>query len=349
KNQSQLERFIQEEWSIDSRTQIDLQNIETIGAAYFSVNYQFHEKADISLATRYEYWRQDFSDNTTDRRAGRLFPSAGFTYDISATQQFNLSYTSRINRPNFSDLASYLRYSDPISFFTGNPRLRPTISHRVAARYRLGSVQWGIAYQYEDNPIAHYQLGREEGNDFILVLPQNVDYQRAIEGQINLPIDIKPWWSMSLNATLGLRVIRVNHTRVPAKASYTTTTVNGNQQFSLPKDWSIEVSGWYNSGFFVGSTKFRGFGAINLGIKKELPLSKGSLQLSVEDLFKTQLFRSSFGYLGEQYFDILGDVRFRSEAGRYRIIRLSYFRSFGSGRQTIAQRAASDERTRLGN
>ncbi len=330
-NEGYLERLTQGEWLADPRTALTLRNQEYIYAAYLGGSRKIGERGKLSVAARYEYWIQRFSNATEDRYTGRLFPNLTYEHTFSETNRLVLSYSTRIERPNYQDLTANLAYSGPISFFSGNASLRPAIVRRYTARQQLGSLSLSLAYLREQSPIARYQFTSDESGTFIVVLPRNLDYQNSLELQLTLPWEPAAWWSMSNSALVAYRKFALSYTLSPITKSYRTVTLNTTQDFTLPANFSLELSGWYNAGFYSGATTYRGFGAVNAGLRKELPGRWGSLNLTVEDVGKSQAIRSSVGALTREVFAIDLATTFRPESARYRLFRLTYVRPLGGG------------------
>lgn len=73
-----------------------------------------------------------------------------------------------------------------------------------------------------------------------------------------------------------------------------TTTFNTQNQFTLSKNWSAEISGFYMSGFLEGTIKGQPMWQVSLGLQKQFWEKKASLKLNVRDIFWSQQFRGSF-------------------------------------------------------
>ena len=92
-------------------------------------------------------------------------------------------------------------------------------------------------------------------------------------------------------------------------------------------------------------------GMLNGGIKKSIG-GRGTLQLAVNDLFKTMRYRNQMGGLTREAFDSNFVVDFEPESARSRIWRLTYTYSFGHGSTKGRRgRGAKDleEKARLAN
>jgi hypothetical protein len=251
------------------------------------------------------------------------------TKTISDSKRWDLSYTKRITRPNYSDLASYLNYNSPTSVFSGNPQLLPAITNTINMTYSYKSYSFSLIASQEDTPIARFQVTEDPISDLAIIAPQNLKYQNSIDFQANVPVRITNWWNVQLNGTVGVRQFRLLHTPNQITHDYVHFNMNGSQTIQFPSKFSLEISGWYTSNHFNGSGSVDGFGSINAGIKKEFK-NESSLQFSVTDLFESIHIKSQIGSLTREAYDNVFDVSYRPESAISRIFRVSYSYPFGN-------------------
>jgi hypothetical protein len=173
-------------------------------------------------------------------------------------------------------------------------------------------------------------LTESAARDLLLVSPQNLAWQNNINLQVNAPIRINNWWNMSYGFTGGWRHYKLQHTKLPAEKKYIGYTLNSSQSFLFPKGFSGELSGWYNSASYNGTSRINGYWSMNGGIKKELKNNKGSVQLSVTDVLGTMRIHSYNGAVTEEAFNIRNHVRYSAESRKFPVIRFSWSRSFGT-------------------
>lgn len=349
-NLAQIERQEDNDWILDDRsvTAVDLH--ERIAAAYTSFYYPFSSSTELTLGARYEYWERTSPEDK--RVQGRLFPSLFFSHGWNELSRVQLSFTQRVTRPDYNDLASYLRYNGPVSVFTGNPLLKPTINHNVRLAYQWRAYNFSLNFVHEENPIVRYQVVENETGDLVLVAPQNMFYQRSVYFQTDIPVEVTSWWNANLGFSGGSRKFKLSHTKEQVEKQYWTFNLYGSQTIKLPWDLSLELSGWYNAPSYDGSRKNKGFGMLNAGLKKQLKNNQGSIQFTVSDLFKSMRIVSDFGNLAEEAFSSTADVVYRPESARTRIYRISYFHNFGNTKlKTKGERqaGASEERSRVRN
>ena len=332
---SRIESLINQEWVSRIETAQDIAMKEAIGAIYATTTTQINPQLSLVLGARYEYANTRMSnpatgENTLNRRQGVLFPEVSLSKKMSEESSWQLSYSKRISRPSYNDLASYVTYSDPTAVYTGNPLLQPTITHNIKAGYNYKGYTFSLLFNRDEHPIARYQLTEKPAANLLYISPQNLVYQNNITLQVNLPWKVTDWWSMDYSFTGGLRQFKLNHTREPVKKAYFGYTLNFNESFKLPEDFTLELSGWYNSLSYNGSVKMSALGAVNAGVKKELKNNWGSIQLAWNDIFRTIRVNVYYGTLTEEAFAIRSHVAINTESAAASVIRLTYTKSFGS-------------------
>jgi iron complex outermembrane receptor protein len=347
-----ISTLIEGQWTTTERYTNDTDMHETIGAAYSSLNIQLDTLTSIAAGIRYEHSstqnEADKEEHRIDRELGMFFPSLFMSRKIKEHSELQLSYTKRISRPTFNDLTSYLSYIDPMSVGTGNPSLKPTVTNNIKLALLVNGYSFSVLASRDDNPIVLFQLNEAPARDLMYNNPQNMAYQDNLMFQTNIPVTFAKWWSMNVNFVGGLRKFKLLHTDTDIEKTYSAFSFNGRQTFTLPWNVSFEISGWYSSRQYEGSKKIDGMGMLNAGIKKDLKNNRGSIQLSVTDLLQSMRVSGYFGTLTEEAFSVKAHFIYGAESFDDRIIRLTYSRTFGSGKQRNDRSGVSkDERDRI--
>ncbi|WP_162946258.1 TonB-dependent receptor domain-containing protein [Chitinophaga barathri] len=354
---SGIESLVDGEWVGRAAATNNIVMNEGIGAVYLSLNAQLLKKLSLNAGARYEYASTRMRDPekdavVADRKLGKLFPAIFLSWKLKETSDLQLSYTKRISRPAYNDLASFVVYIDPTGMETGNPLLRPTITDNIKLGYNYKGYVFSLVYSHDRDPIIRYQLSESLTGDYLVLSPHNMHYFKSFSLQANLPVNVTKWWSMSYSVNGGWRKFQLSHTKYPATGSFWGYTANFSETFRMPAGFSVELSGWYNGPAYDGSKKADGFGMVNGGIKKEFTKNRGSLRLSVTDIFKTLRITSYFGTVTEEALDLSSKVTFSTESGIARIVKLTYSRSFGStglkGRRADGA-GSKEERERVRN
>ncbi len=160
-NDVNVDDYVNNAWvqdaSLTNKSDLD----EKIYAAYGALEYNFNEKTSIKTGLRYEHTNSKLNTDTqgtvVDRDYGIWFPSVFLSRKINDTLSLNLSYSKRITRPTFNDLAPFVIFFDPNTFLSGNASLQPAISN--AFKFDVNYKSYFLSFQYtnEDSSIANFQ------------------------------------------------------------------------------------------------------------------------------------------------------------------------------------------------
>jgi len=286
---------------------------------------------------------------TIDRSFGAIFPSLFFSRKLGERSELQLSYTRRISRPTYNDLASFVGYIDPMALFTGNSFLLPTITNNVKLGYSYKNYTFSLLYSKDDHPIVETQLTESPNGDLMYVSPQNMRYRKSITLQTTLPWKINSWWNMSYSLVGGWKQFREDYTSQPLVKSYWGYSLNFTQNFQLPKNYSAELSGWYNAPSYDGTIRIERLWALSMGFKKELKNNAGVLQLSVSDVLRAMQVRIKFGTLTHEAYGTVSNIAVNTESRTFPVVKLTYSRSFGGGARTTGRTmsGSQDEMERI--
>lgn len=329
---------------------------EQVGAAYASLDGQLDTTLHFVAGLRYEFSDTQIKDagtnaTTADRQLSKLFPTVTLAKELNLKAGLQLSYTKRISRPTYRDLTSFVTPNGPTSVNTGNPLLKPTITHNINFGFHYVGYSFSILLSRDEYPIARNQIVYTSDKTQMAVSPQNLIYQNNLTFQTSIPVRVSNWWDMAYGAVGGWRKFALDYTPVPALKTYFAYALQGMETFHLPAAFAIEISGYYNSDGYSGSRKTVGFGVINAGIKKDFNRG-GTLQLAFTDIFRTGVMTSYFGALTQEAFDLTTHVAYHPESSLYQTVKLTYSHSFGVPDKLVQRKrntGSQSERERVGN
>ena len=352
-SRSGIESLINGSW-VSSLGSVDaIAMHEGIGAGYTSVHGVLPSRTTIDLGVRYEYSRTRLTDAGNgqvidDRKLGVFFPNVLLSYKLNEHSQLQVSYSKRITRPSYRDLSSYLVYNDPLSVFSGNPLLQPTITNNLKLGYTNNGYAFSVLVSRDRNPIIGWAITAQPGSQLIYIRPENLAYQNYVTFEANLPFKINSWWEMSYELIGGWRQFKIDYLPVPAEKSYFAFSLNFRETFKLPAALSAELSGFYNGPDYYGPFRNEGYGSVNVGVKKQLPGNGGSVQLSATDVLRSMEIVSKAGMVGTDAFYSRSYMDWKAESRQFPILKFTYSRSFGSGQKTHnAPGSSREERERI--
>ncbi len=285
---------------------------ERISAAYVNYNRKF-KKTSLQFGLRVEHTHSDgqlFSaqqnaDDRVKRDYTDFFPSGGITHQVNRKNSLALLYSRRIQRPNYQNLNPFEYKIDELSFRQGNPFLQPQYTDNIKLshtyNYRLTTA---ISYSFIKDYFA--QVTEALGDDQNFIITRNVANQKIINLSISYPTKITNWWSVyySINA---YRSIFEATDEDFLSVSQNTLSFYGQNTFSLPKEFKMEISGWYSSPSIWGGTyQTQSLGSLNLALQKKFFDNKLTARLAFNDVLFTTPWK------GDTQF---GDLRIDGSGG----------------------------------
>ncbi len=279
-----------------------------------------------------------------ERHYTQVFPTAYLQYKPDKSNSFVLNYGKRIRRPDYQRLNPFINFIDRYTYSQGNPNLKPQFSQNIELSHGYkGLITTTINYT-RTTDIIQQVIEQNEAKNETYVKQANIAKQRQYGLSVNITMPVTKWWRNNLflniynNRFDGI----VNDTFVSVKA--TTFQLNGSQQFTFPKGWSAEISGFFRTGGVEGVIFGKSLGMLAAGVTKDVMKKKGTVRLNVRDILLTQGFRGS-----SKYGNI--DAKFH-EMRDSRVVNIGFTYRFSKGKmgQGPKRRAgsASDEQSRVG-
>jgi iron complex outermembrane receptor protein len=325
---------------------------ENVNAAYFSYKRKAG-KWDLQAGLRAEQTNSEGNLTSTQnnpldkvsRNYLDFFPSAGITYNLNPKNAFGLTYSRRIDRPNYQDLNPFENKLDELTFQRGNPFLRPQYTNSVAISHTYAyAMTTALSYSHTTDFFAQLTDIDSLNNKATFLEPRNLASERTINLNLSVPVPIKNWWMLYANINMYNSRYDANfgNGKVVSQNIY-ALNFYGQNTFTLPKGWTLEVSGWFNSpSVWAGVFQTNAMGSLDLGVQKTIMKEKGTIRISATDILFTSPW-VGINRFGGLYMDARG-------SWESRLIKLNFTYNFGNT-QMKANRSrdtgAEDEAKRL--
>ena len=320
---------------------------ENINAAYVNLSTSLSKKINAQFGLRLENTNANGLQKTTgddfDRSYTQLFPTAYFQYKANDKNNFGANFGRRVNRPSYQSLNPFIRFIDRYTFSQGNPELKPSVSNNIELSHNWkNQVTTTINYTYIKDVVQSIiqQQGEEAYN-----MPSNVASLTQFGIAVNANMPIKKWWTSNININVFNDNIKGYVNDASIDRSATNFTLNGIQQFKVTKTFSAELSGTYRGRGLNGVMRTNPVGQVSAGVSKQILKSKGTIRLSVRDIFWTQRLRGVTHYGNV-------DVEMR-QVSETRVATIGFTYSFSKGKKITpvkrTQGSAGEEQNRIGN
>jgi len=297
---------------------------ENTAAAYTSVSGTIGNwTLQGGLRGEYTYSR-GFSatlDSLNTRRYFKLFPTAYIVYKLNDNADIQLTYSYRIQRPEYFRLNPFKTYVTPYSFVEGNPALQPSFVQNIELGYTW-QKQYNIsAYYSVTHDMFTYVTVQDNVNHLLYTTQQNLGLS-ANEGlRASAPLNPTGWWSINSSADLSWQTEKSAY--LQGSYDYHKLTFNGNldQAFTVDKNSGLkaEINASYNTPHIAGIFYIDRTYDVSLGIKKTI-FHDGTIKLAAGDIFYGDSFRVSSHYLNQNNGSFMkGDTRSVTVSFSYRL------------------------------
>jgi outer membrane receptor protein involved in Fe transport len=245
-----------------------------------------------------------------------FFPSGAISYKLNEKDNLQSNYSRRINRPSFFQLIPYTDYSDSLNLSRGNADLEPEFSNSVELSFQrsfnrrssfLATAYWrntnGLISRY-----IQYEFDSLFQRDVLISTYVNASSSHAYGAEFTLQYAFTNWFDASANLNLYQSVINSSNVESNLKTERFSWTAKSTLNFKLPKNFSLQLSGDYQSkaSLVQGSSNRQGppwmwgpqstvqgyvnpFYSVDAALKYDfLKDQAASLSLSVSDIFKTR-------------------------------------------------------------
>jgi len=303
-------------------------------AAYFTFAQQI-KKFNYQLGIRIE--SSEYNGSLINRNQAfsnafpfSMFPSAFATYKLTDKQDLQLNYSRKINRPNFFQLIPFIDYTDSLNLSVGNPGLTPEFTNllelsyqnQLAAGHNLlvtgffkNTSDIIARYQYKDinpNPDA-------KPDSVIFTTFANASNTYTFGLELTSKNKIASWWDVTSNINFFNTVLKAGNLPGGIDDEQFSWFAKMNNNFKLPSNYSIQLSGDYQAKTLVSQTNSGGGGGggrrggggggmfgggntpsaqgfirplygVDIAIRKDfMKNNAASLTLQVNDIFRTRL------------------------------------------------------------
>ncbi|SIS34652.1 Outer membrane receptor proteins, mostly Fe transport [Chryseobacterium shigense] len=284
---------------------------ENNAAAYVSVYKSLGEKWSAKAGLRYEYSTIDgYSETAGERNKneyGRLFPSAYLEYKANENNTLSVNYSKRINRPNFTALNPFRWYSNPYSFYTGNPFLSPSYNHNVE-----------LSYLYKNRfSVTVYGQKLINGYGRITSLTQGIkevnykNYLTQYDAGLNASLytNVTKWWENNTNIVSFYSESESSIPEVvPQNGVSMYYTINNTFTINKEKSVLFLLNFYHYLPNKQGNTYIGNISNLSAGFRFSLMEKKLRVNMMVEDIFrgtqsKGKIFYDEFTQFYNNYYD----------------------------------------------
>ncbi|SEB40871.1 Outer membrane receptor proteins, mostly Fe transport [Tenacibaculum sp. MAR_2009_124] len=327
-----------------------------IYSAYVNYGHQFG-KLSMQLGARLEQYNIDGAFNqetlpseTVTDDIFTIYPSAFFTYNPSEKNQFQLSYSKRVDRPNIQQVNPIREFSTPLITSIGNPDLLPQFTNSIEFNYtrkiKGGSITFGSFYRNVNDVISRvtYKDPSDPSDVRQILSFQNFDDTDAYGLELSASYKIAKWWRANASMDFysqkqfGTADLSIpNAPRLEVQNEVFNARISNS--FTATKNLRFQLFAMYRGEVEDIQWKVAPMRMINIGASYAVLKGKGNITFRVNDIFNTMRFQ----FQSENPFTQNG--RFKWES-RTSYIGFNY--RFGGGKNRAKARRKRDDNEKQG-
>jgi outer membrane receptor protein involved in Fe transport len=251
-----------------------------------------------------------------------LFPSVFLTYKLNQDDQIQLSFTRRINRPNFFQLIPYTDFSDSLNLSRGNPNLAPEFTNALEINYqkvfsKKHNILISAYYKRTSNLITRYisqEYDPELYPDTVIISTyQNANSSQAYGMEFTSKNSFWKMLELTTNLNLYNSVIDASNIQAGLENQQFTYLFKENISLKFPKNYTFQVNGSYQSrtaydtggggggrgghgggggGWGGSASSAQGYTIpvwyVDVSLRKDFWKRTASLTLSMQDIFRSR-------------------------------------------------------------
>ncbi|SFC34738.1 Outer membrane receptor proteins, mostly Fe transport [Parapedobacter composti] len=291
-NDMRFENLEEDVWQNDAGRTNHFVYDEQVAAAYVNYSTQWG-KWGVQAGLRSEYTVSDGNSITLANRIQRdyldFFPSVFVNYSISDNHQTGLSYSKRINRPNYGNLNPFEYFLDQYTFEQGNPYLRPEYTHAFDFSYTLMQRYHLSAGYNRTNDVIAESMNQDEVTKRTWVTRDNLAKQNIWYANLNVPVKITKFWNSNTNFNAFYMGFEGPLNGDYLRQGQFAWQLRSNHTFTIVPNLTAEASANYQSSLIYSVYHIAAQWSIDAGLNKSFLDKKANLKLSVSDIFDTRI------------------------------------------------------------
>jgi outer membrane receptor protein involved in Fe transport len=240
------------------------------------------------------------SDSVTDD-IFTIYPSAFFTYNSSEKNQWQISYSKRVDRPSINQVNPIREWSTPLITSVGNAKLVPQFTNSFELNYtreiKGGSITMGTFYRSINDVISRvtFKDPADSNNVRQILTFANLDDTTSYGLEFSTNYKVKNWWrinaSMDFYSQKQFGITDINNPNAP-RLEVTNEVFNAriSNSFKATKNLRFQLFAMYRGPSKDIQWDVENMWMINTGASLTVLKGKGTINFRVNDIFKGMKF-----------------------------------------------------------
>jgi outer membrane receptor protein involved in Fe transport len=233
-----------------------------------------------------------------DQHYLNLFPSATVVRTLTGDQRMQLSYSRRLNRPNFMQFLALPIYSDQRNYRIGNPSIRPEYVNAFELGHQTSMGQTSLSttlfFRQTNQSIQSIReidtvATRLSGQpDFISRTSyRNFGSTNNYGVELSISQPVAKWWKISANGSFFRNELTSFSGDGRNRSNYTGTARLMNT-FNPTKQLDVQLTSNYRGAVITAQGRMASVYSTDIALRQRLFNDKAALTLRLSDIFNTK-------------------------------------------------------------
>jgi outer membrane receptor protein involved in Fe transport len=322
-----------------------------IYSAYFNYGYEI-DKVTMQLGARAELYTVDGSFNEETKQSAAykndilsLYPSAFITYNPSEKNQFQFSYSRRVDRPSIQQVNPIREWSTPLVTSLGNPNLLPQFTNSFEVNYTRqiegGSFTFGTFFRRVNDEISTilYKDPNDLTNTKQIKSDGNFDGNNRYGVEMSSNYKVANWWRVNASLDFYSQTLKGIVAGAQSEVTNSTFNVRLSNSFTATKKLRFQLFAMYRGANEDLQFKTDPMWMINTGGNYSVLDGKGNITFRVNDIFQSMKFKFNSTVPFTQHGQFQGESQSAYIGFSYR---------FGGGKNRAKSRRDRDDNEKEG-
>jgi outer membrane receptor protein involved in Fe transport len=317
----------------------DYEYNRTINSLYATYSQKF-DKLSLQLGARLEIFNVDAVQENTkiyEDDYVTLYPSAFLTYNPSEKNQYQLSYSRRVDRPNLQQVNPIREWSTPTVSSFGNPELKPQFTNSFEVNYtkqvNKGSFTIGTFYRNINDNITRVLFEDPSDVNRVILSFDNTEDNNSYGLEISSNYKLTNWWSANASFDLYNQKDKgvVGNENIEVNSTIWNARINNN--YKVSENLRLQLFGMYRGSQESIQWNVKPMWKLDFGASLNVLDNKGTISARISDIFNTM----SFNFESEKPYPQAGEFFWESQNA---YIGFNY--RFGGGKSKARARKSRD-------
>ena len=316
--------------------------IRDIYSSYATYGHKFN-KLTIQAGARFEQYEivGTFNKGTelqiVEDKIFSIYPSAFITFNPTEKNQWQVSYSRRVDRPSLGQINPIREWSTPRITSVGNPDLKPQFTNSFELNYtrqiKKGSISFGTFYRKVNDNITRLLNIDSLDDDKVLLSFTNTDSSNRYGIEASFNYAIAKWWRV--NASTDLYTQNESGTANGDELEVRNNAFNAriSNSFKATKNLRFQLFAMYRGGGRSIQFKTDPMTMVNIGSSLNILKGKGTISFRVNDIFEGMKFK----FKSTNPYPSTGQFNWESQTAY-----LGFSYRFGGGENRVLKRKNRD-------